>query len=145
MRTLIAYATKSGACRECADVLAEGSDDSTVCDLRESMPDIAGYDMILIGTGIRFGKAYKPFRAFLEKNASALLTKRLAFFICNKFVNDLQGVAEKNIPIELRNAAIRISAFGGKPPFGKAKEGWMLTDEVDRFIRAVKAYDANGS
>jgi menaquinone-dependent protoporphyrinogen oxidase len=102
-------------------------------------PDLTEYDIIVAGSGIRMGNVYKPFKKFLDDNVETLMTKRVAFFICNvqtaKYMKFTDG-----IPALLRAHSFRISAFGGKRPLGgkKNKSGWMLTDEIESFIKAVK-------
>jgi menaquinone-dependent protoporphyrinogen IX oxidase len=138
MKTLIVYSTKSGAARECAKVLAAKIENSTLCDLDEKTPNIKDYDVVIAGSGIRYGKAYKPFGAFLEGNADVLLLKKTAFFICGKTINKSQENIEKNIPGNLRKAAICLKMFNGKPPVGKvSNESWMSVDEIDAFAQAV--------
>jgi len=139
MKILIAYATKSGGSRMCAETLAAKIGNCEICDLGERTPDINEYDLVILGSGIRMGGAYRPFKAFLKKNAGTLLKKRTAYFICNMQTEKLQKIAEKNIPGDLRNAAVCVRTFGGKAPFGKGEDqSWMLTDEVDAFVREVK-------
>jgi menaquinone-dependent protoporphyrinogen oxidase len=140
MRTLIAYSTKSGASRECAESLASEIEGCKICDLKETTPDITEFDIVILGSGIRFGGAYKPFKKFLKENADALLKKKIAFFVSNVVTENFQKIIEKNIPEELRSAAFCIRTFGGRAPIGKAKNdpNWMLKDEVDAFVRAVK-------
>lgn len=64
MKTLLLYATKSGAARECAELLAKELTDCTVCDLRHAIPNPELFDTIIVGSGIRFGKIYKPAAKF---------------------------------------------------------------------------------
>jgi menaquinone-dependent protoporphyrinogen IX oxidase len=139
MRTLIAYATKSGASRECAEILAAEIGGCAVCDLSENVPNVDDFDTVVIGTGIRIGKAYKPFRKFLDENEDKLLTKRIAFFTCNVVTKDFEKAAAGNIPEKLRDAAFLIRSFGGKPVIGgKKDQKWMLRDEVIAFAGAVR-------
>ncbi|MCL2606989.1 MAG: hypothetical protein FWD92_00290 [Methanomassiliicoccaceae archaeon] len=139
MRVLIAYSTKGGAARECAEILSAEIGDCTVCDLNDKTPNVADYDMVIMGSGIRMGGAYKPFKKFIEKNSSALMSKKIAFFICNKQTGKYRTFVDKNIPDELRNAAICIDTFGGKPPFGKVTDqSWMLKQEIEAFARIIK-------
>ena len=139
MRTLIAYSTKSGASRECSEMLAERIGGCDICDLGERTPDIKRYDLIIAGSGIRMGGAYKPFKKFLKDNAFSLLQKRAAYFICNKETENSPKYIEKNIPEDLRRAAVSIRTFGGKAPFGKGKDqSWMLIEEVNAFVSEVK-------
>ena len=59
MGTLILYATKSGATSECADLLAQKIK-CVADDLGKTVPDISSFETVIIGSGIRMGKIYKP-------------------------------------------------------------------------------------
>ncbi|MCL2143557.1 MAG: flavodoxin domain-containing protein [Methanomassiliicoccaceae archaeon] len=139
MRTLIAYSTKGGACRECAEVLASRIPDATIYDLNDGAPDLNDFDIVIAGSGIRMGGAYRPFRKFLKENADALLAKKVAFFISNAQTEKADKIIEKNIPADLRNTAFIMRTFGGRAPFGKNKgdPDWMLTDAVEEFANVV--------
>jgi menaquinone-dependent protoporphyrinogen oxidase len=139
MKTLIAYATKTGAAKECAVMLAEKIGDCTLWDLEEGTQNLDDYDLIIVGTGIRAGRAYKPFKEFLEKNNKALLSKRRAFYICGARIKDYPDEINNNISKELRDAAVTIKGFGGKPVLKKAvDQSWMLADEVNAFAQIIK-------
>ncbi|MDR0335116.1 MAG: flavodoxin domain-containing protein [Methanomassiliicoccaceae archaeon] len=139
MKILIAYSTKGGASRECAELLASEIGNCTICDLDGSSPNVADFDIIVAGTGIRMGGAYKPFKRFVEENADILVAKSVAFFLCCKQIDSFEKFAAKSIPEKLRGAAFRMSPFSGKPPLGGKKDGsWMIRDEVIAFAKAVK-------
>jgi len=139
MKILIAYATKTGAARECAEMLAEKIGDCTLWNLEERTRDLDDYDFVIIGTGIRAGRTYKPFKEYIEKNDKALLSKRRAFYICGARIKDYPDVINSNIPKELRDSAVIIKGFGGKPVLKKpVDQSWMLADEVDAFAQVIK-------
>lgn len=52
MRTIIVYATKSGASRECAELLATKLTDCYICDLSKQVPDIKSYNTVILGSGV---------------------------------------------------------------------------------------------
>lgn len=138
MPTLILYATKSGASQYCADLLARQIEDCTVCDLSKTAPDIASFDTIIIGSGVRMGRFYKPVLNFLRKNENFLTEKRIAFYLCNAYPDTLQKAIEKNIPHQLVNSAICIKSFGGKPPFRASSDtDWLVEENVNAFIHAI--------
>jgi menaquinone-dependent protoporphyrinogen oxidase len=140
MSILIAYATKGGATKECAELLAAEIGDCTICDLKEGAPNVDDLDIVILGSGIRIGKAYKPFGKFIDENTDALLTKKIAFFFSNKLVNEFSEVVKKNIPQRLKDTAFIVKTFGGRPVFGgKKDQNWMLRDEVIAFADVVKA------
>jgi menaquinone-dependent protoporphyrinogen oxidase len=138
MKSLIVYSTKSGASRECAELLATRIKNCSIFDLSKQVPSLESFDILIMGSGVRMGKIYKPMKNFLEKNAKALLSKKTAFFLCNAYPDTFQKVIEKNIPKELVDNAVCIEAFGGIPPFTVPKNrDWILLDHVDHLIQSI--------
>lgn len=138
MKTLIAYATKSGASRECAKLLADKLADCFLVDLSKQVPDIASYDTVILGSGVRMGNIYKPMRGFIEKNRDALLAKKIAIYLCNSYPNTFQKAIEKNIPKELTDRCLCIESLGGIPPFTSSKNrDWILLEHVDRLVQII--------
>ena len=139
MKTIILYATKSGAARECADILAARIKDSSVCDLSKETPDIDAADMLIIGSGVRMGRVYKPVRKYIEKNLDKLLTKKTALYLCNGEPETYNKAVEKNIPAQLISQSLCVMSFGGKPPFTTPKsQDWILKENMDAFVQAVE-------
>lgn len=138
MKTLIAYATKSGASRECAKLLADKLTDCSLVDLSKQVPDIASYDTVILGSGVRMGNIYKSMKGFIEKNRDALLSRKIAIYLCNSYPDTFQKAIEKNIPKELLDRAICMESFGGLPPFTSPNnKDWILLEHVDRLVQAV--------
>lgn len=138
MRTLILYATKSGASLECAQLLASRIENCTLCNVTAPEQRIEDFDLIIIGTGVRMGRFYKPMRTYLKQNRESLLAKRTAFFLCNAYPDKLKRTIEKNIPQALIDHAVSIESFGGKAPFSKPQnQSWMLMDHVSQFVQAI--------
>lgn len=71
MQTLILYATKSGASRECAALLAEQIGSRAVCDLARAPPDPGRLDAIVLGSGVRMGAIYRPAAKFIRNHRVA--------------------------------------------------------------------------
>ncbi len=138
MKILIVYATKSGASRECAELLAAKLTDCSLVDLSKQVPDIASYDAVILGSGVRMGKIYKLMKGFIEKNRDALLSKKIAIYLCNSYPDTFQKTIEKNIPKELTDRCLCIESLGGIPPFTSPKNrDWILLEHVDRLAKAV--------
>ena len=55
MKTLIAYASRTGASEKCARMLAERIPDSTLCDLCREKPNPNAYEQVIVGGGVRMG------------------------------------------------------------------------------------------
>ncbi len=138
MKTLIVYSTKSGASRECAELLASSIKDCSLCDLTKQVPGIERFDLVILGSGVRMGKIYKPMKDFIKKNIEVLPSKKTAVFLCNSYPDTFKKVIEKNIPQELIDSAVCIESFGGIPPFTSPKnQDWLLFEHVNRLIQAV--------
>ena len=56
MKTLILYATKHGATRKIAKLIAQEIPDSVVKDVEESDPHLPSYDCVILGSSLRPGK-----------------------------------------------------------------------------------------
>ncbi len=138
MRALILYASKSGASRECAELLWSRLEDCSICDMTRDLPDMEPYDTLILGSGIRMGKLYRPVRSFMRRNMNLLLSKNLAFYLCNAYPATLQKTIEANIPKPLRDQAACIVSFGGKPPFTSPKsQEWVQMDRIISFVKTV--------
>ena len=140
MKILILYASKTKATEECAKELASRLENCTVQELSKPLPALSEYDTIIIGSGVRIGKLYRPVQRLLRKEQEQLCTKRLAFFLCNAVPESFDKTVEQNIPATLRNAAVCIRSFGGKPPF-KADTptgSWRDDGAIAEFVRLLK-------
>ena len=138
MSTLIVYSTKTGASRVCAELLAKKIKTSSLCDLRIGMPDIRSYDTVAIGSGVRFGRLYKPAVNFIKENADALRSKTIAFYLCNADPNRLEDIIEKDIPGNLIHVSKCIMSFGGKLPFEKYRENdWLKKEYIEVFTKLI--------
>lgn len=138
MRTLILYSTKSGASKECASLLAKQIEDCAVHNLSRTVPELSSFETIIIGSGIRMGKLYKPVRTFVKTHEDLLLTKRLAFYLCNAYPDTLQKAIENNIPKTLAQSAVCIKSFGGKQPFSNTNNfDWMIAENIVALAQRV--------
>jgi len=87
-KTLIAYQTKGGATEEAAKKIADALRDKfqlevDLVDLKEQkIPDLARYQNIVIGGGVRGGKVYSKALKFLEND---LRGKHVAFFVSSSW------------------------------------------------------------
>lgn len=144
MKSMILYTSKSGATKECAKLLAERLD-CPAYDMAQlaAGEDFSSYDMIILGTGVRMGKIYKPAKAFMKKNMDLLMHKKIAIFFCNAYPETFEKAVEKNIPKELSEHAVCISSFGGKPPFTQpADQSWMNQSSMDDFMEILTASES---
>ncbi|MFF2889303.1 flavodoxin domain-containing protein [Paenibacillus sp. NPDC057967] len=138
MAVLVIYATKTGATEQCIKVLGKEIPNCTTCDIQTEKPIIEDFDHIILGAGVRDGKIYKPIRDFIKKNHDALLQKRMGYFICNEKPKETEDIIERNIPADLKEAAVCIESFGGYKAYAAPKEG---TDQLKGiFVDTILAF-----
>ncbi len=117
MRTLIAYATKYGGTRTCAEKLSKMlPGDTDLLELsRATAADLSPYDAVIVGTSVYMGKPRKEAVSFCERNRNALLTKKLGLFLC--CIQDQDKVVAQQLsmafPQKLRMHAVAAGALGG--------------------------------
>ena len=121
MKTLIAYASKTGASEKCARMLAERIPDSTLCDLCREKPDPNAYEQVIVGGGVRMGALHVDARQYLDGCKPVLLQKRLGLFLCAGFAEKAGEIFANNVDPELRAHAVACECFGGEIDMGKLR------------------------
>ena len=121
MSTLIAYATKYGFTKTCAEILAKNLDEKAdICDLADGLPNLLGYDKVIIGGSIYAGKIRKPAMRFCSDNLDILKDKKLGLFICGiADGDDARKQLESAFPKELLAVAVAKESFGGECNYDK--------------------------
>lgn len=115
MRTIIIYATKYGSVEHAIDLLKPriGGDIVTINILKEQVPDISGFDTVILGGSIYAGRIQKKLAKYAVRNLPELLTKRIGLFIC---AAQKPEIREKELfdafPFELYEHAVSKEAFG---------------------------------
>lgn len=138
MGVLVLYATKTGATEQCVKVLQKEISNCMLFNIEGGKPAIEEFDRIILGAGVRDGKIYKPIRDFIKKNHSELLKKRMGYFICNEKPKETEEIIQRNIPADLKEAAICIESFGGYKAYAAPKEG---SDQLKGiFLDRIKAF-----
>lgn len=122
-KTLVAYASKSGATEQAAQTIANELKDKfglevDLANLRKDTPNIAQYENIVVGAGVRGGKVYGEALDFLRQEFG---DRKLAFFVSCGGAGDPKNYEEscdKYITKVLANypnvKAIATEAFGGR-------------------------------
>jgi len=85
MKTLVVYATKSGCtegvAKRVGEQLAKRGATVEVVDA-EHAPSAAGYDAVVVGSGVRVGQWHASAKKWAEANAAALQSVPVAFYTC---------------------------------------------------------------
>lgn len=85
MKALIVYGTRWGGTVGVAEKIADGLKRAgwvvDVVNTRNNAPEVAGYDFVVVGSGIRADQWTKETLSFLEKNAEALRERKTALFV----------------------------------------------------------------
>ncbi len=115
MKILIVYASHNGGVRTCVERLeaALTGMDVTVADLAQTTPILDGYDTVILGASIHFGKLLEPAKRFVKANKEALLTKRLFLFLCCGLAHEYEYYREHVFSKELAAVAEQSLYFGG--------------------------------
>ena len=121
MKTLIAYASRTGASEKCARMLAERIPDSTLCDLCREKPDPNAYEQVIVGGGVRMGALHVDARQYLDGCKPILLQKRLGLYLCAGFAEKAGEIFANNVDPELRAHAVACECFGGEIDMGKLR------------------------
>ena len=124
MKTLILYATKSGAAREAAGRIAKHIDGAVLHDLKQGgIPSLAGFDCVIIGSSIYVGMIRKEAKAFLSQNTEALRGKAFGLFLCGLDATKEQEYFKVNFSSEILQTAKATAFLGGI--FDPKKAGFM--------------------
>lgn len=129
MKIVIAYSSKSGTVRECAEELAKklSPNEVTLADLETAPPDITGFDIAIVGGYVRMGKVSKKMIQFVADNEAILNETMHAFFLCCGLPESTEYYFEKSVSRGLLNSSISNICFGGDLRVNKQKG-------LDKFI-----------
>lgn len=116
MKILIAYAGKSGTCARAARDLAAllPQFDVTVADLTESAPPPAGYDFVVLGGAVRYGKPHRAARGYAKKYGDVLQNTPHSLFLCCAYPDFLESYAGRGFPSGVLESATELLYFGGE-------------------------------
>lgn len=133
-RVAVVYSSKSGTTKICAEYIAAKIVGSQLFNLNDESPDISNYDTVLIGSGIRMAKLYKPVKKFLTKNAQILKDKKAILFLSNFYPETVDKTLQKNVPQDLLDK-LTVIECGGVAPFGKVTDDvWLKKAEINAVL-----------
>ena len=147
MKLLIAYVSKTGSSRYCAELLAKELPDNVTTDIVDlentaSMPDIAMYDAAVIGGPVRFGVFAKTVRKFLKNNVGKLSSIPCAVFFCCGISRNSDEYSETITPRKL-HASLGVHHFGGELKPEKASGMDKLF--IKHLRSSIKSFDFEDS
>ncbi len=130
MKILIIYSTKGGVSKACANMLYDklvGSFDVSVYDINDNPPTPDGFDVVVIGGSIRFGRLNKKLKSYMKAHAKKLSEINTALFICCGFTESFEDYASMQIPKQII-PSLGIHFFGGelKPQKLKGIDRWIV-------------------
>jgi menaquinone-dependent protoporphyrinogen oxidase len=84
VKVLIAYRSKYGTTESCAQALSGRiTAETTLADLRVGhMPDVHGFDVVLVGGSIYGGRIQREVTSFCEGRGELLLRRKTGLFLC---------------------------------------------------------------
>jgi len=123
LKALIVYGTRWGSTADIAkkigDTFKNNAITAEITDVKNELPKVEPYDIVVIGSGISMGKWTKETLAFLKNNSAGLRNKKVALFVsCGLVLRD-GGIqkTQKEYLIKVSNEfglkPMEYGAFGG--------------------------------
>lgn len=139
-KTLVAYFTKGGATEEYAKVIAETLIANGLAvetrNLAHEIPDVAAFDTIVLGTGVRMFTVYRRWRKVLKQKA--LHEKRLFIFLSSgTAIEDPNKAVEKFLRPVVDKYNLTPKSLVSFP--GKIPEKWAKLDNQKETMKPEKA------
>lgn len=117
MKIAVIYATRTGTARECAERLGRclKRHEVSLFELgKDKLPPLGGFDTVVLGGAVRFGRADKRLRRFLKEREGELKTARVGYFICCAFADLAEEYINGTFGKELLGRAVFAESFGGE-------------------------------
>jgi menaquinone-dependent protoporphyrinogen oxidase len=149
MKTLLVFGTRYGATASTSEEIArvlrsEGFDVKVVNAKEEKIKDISPYELVIVGSGMQFGRWTGEAEDFLKKFQKELVQKKVVLFISTmKTVTEREGKIEeleKTRKMELEDKVtkynlqpISLGFFGGVLDFNKMN---IITRRTLGFLRS---------
>ncbi|GAA0737294.1 flavodoxin domain-containing protein [Clostridium oceanicum] len=123
MKSIIIYSTKYGSAEKASELLKENmvGEVELVNIMKQTVPDIKGYDNVILGGSVYIGKIQKKLTNYINENIDELLKKRIALFICSGSLDKkiIQKYIKELFNPKLYNKAICTDTFGYEICFEK--------------------------
>ncbi len=139
-KTLVAYYTKGGATEEYAKVIAKtlivNGLSVEICNLAHDVPDVAEFDIVFIGTGVRMFRVYRRWKKVLKQKA--LRSKNLNMFLSSgTAIEDPDKAVEKFLHPLIQKYDLKPVSLVSFP--GKIPEKWAKLDGEKETMKLEKA------
>lgn len=123
MKSIIIYSTKYGSAEKASELLKENmvGEVELVNIMKQTVPDIKGYNNVILGGSVYVGKIQKKLTNYINENIDELLKKRIALFICAGSLDKeiIQKYIKELFNPKLYNKAIWTDTFGYEICFEK--------------------------
>jgi menaquinone-dependent protoporphyrinogen oxidase len=139
-KTLVAYFTKGGASEEYAKVIAETLIENglavEICNLAHDIPEVADFDTVVLGTGVRMFRVYRPWKKVLKQKA--LGNKHLFMFLSSgTAIEEPDKAVEKFLRPLVEKYNLKPMSLVSFP--GKIPEKWAKLDSQKETMKPEKA------
>jgi len=139
-KTLVAYFTKGGASEEYAKVIAETltADGLAVetCNLAHDIPDVAAFNTVVLGTGVRMFRVYRRWKKVLKQKT--LSSKHLFMFLSSgTAIEEPDKAVEKFLRPLVEKYDLKPKSLVSFP--GKIPEKWAKLDDQKETMKPEKA------
>jgi menaquinone-dependent protoporphyrinogen IX oxidase len=139
-KILVAYFTKGGASEEYAKVIVETLTENglvvEICNLAHDMPEVAAFDTVVLGTGVRMFRVYRPWKKVLKQKA--LSNKHLFMFLSSgTAIEDSDKAVEKFLRPLVEKYDLKPKSLVSFP--GKIPEKWAKLDSQKETMKPEKA------
>ena len=145
MKLLIAYVSRSGSSKYCAELLASELGErveADVVDLEKDKPSLDGYDGAVVGGPVRMGCFPRALRKFIKENVEWMSNKQCGVFFCCGISRHSDEYRETLIPRKLA-LSLGVHHFGGEL---KPKKANGIDRMWVRHLRSsVKSFDFEDS
>ena len=102
MKILIAYSSKHGTTKRCAEMLGKelsGSCQVSLCDVRaEDIPSPDGFDAVILGSSVRMARISKKIKKYMKINIEKLNAMPCAVFLCCGFPDEFDEYLRTELP-----------------------------------------------
>ena len=116
MKILILYATHGGVTKTCAEMLAQQLRvryEVDVFHVLEESPAPSEYDVVVLGSNVRFGRIHKGIKQYIKQFGDTLSQMPSAFYLCCGYPRNFPDYIETQVSKYL-SCSLGSYCFGGE-------------------------------